>query len=574
VGEVGGLHQAAGESPIDNTVLPNIMTSAESKVLLTGGMMKGMLIRKMGARQTKILVALAEHFRSTPGHPEQYGRLHELGAVEVKEALSHWKEWDAEMLKTLGIPTDSFSWEVLVERGEVVASYGQLSIEHKKNVHMYLKAELAPNEEEVAASESKEEDKLGAFVEWCKKNPGKTWQDDTGKHKELLMLVFMSNKYQVLKRTDVEKHTRHRFLAVEWDRNVPLKTLEEDGTEKVVRPCCQEYSRLRKNAFPYADSHGLGISSGGIAENTVTNQDKDGDGKVDNTSHSLAYQLGTALPEDSSAKLGNWFLTDIEKILSESKLLSPSGPPEHWLPCEELHEVGQNPRAASSIGETQHTQICRSSVEDWPVFQLEHRPLWCPDLQAYLDMCQVGYEADAFYVKLKTRDPAFPPIVAMLQELRMTCMKEFGPKSVDFNCWAAPQGDGWFVVIFAPLAAIECDKSTWTCMNKDLNQAETEFSVPCGTVDSSQGKGNIMLFGDEKWALGMEGAKVLARLYDFNRKPGSRRVVQSFLLERYAYMDKIERLHGPVKVMHAPKLPVFSTSMGGTSLVRTNATTT
>ena len=30
--------------------------------------------------------------------------------------------------------------QVLVERGEVVASYGQLSIEHKKNVHMYLKA--------------------------------------------------------------------------------------------------------------------------------------------------------------------------------------------------------------------------------------------------------------------------------------------------------------------------------------------------------------------------------------------------------------------------------------------------
>ena len=29
----------------------------------------------------------------------------------------------------------------------------------------------------------------------------------------------------------------------------------------------------------------------------------------------------------------------------------------------------------------------------------------------------------------------------------------------------APMGDR-FVVIFAPLAAIECDKSTWTCMNK------------------------------------------------------------------------------------------------------------
>ena len=30
--------------------------------------------------------------------------------------------------------------QVLVERGEVVVSHGQLPIEHKKNVHIYLKA--------------------------------------------------------------------------------------------------------------------------------------------------------------------------------------------------------------------------------------------------------------------------------------------------------------------------------------------------------------------------------------------------------------------------------------------------
>ena len=103
----------------------------------------------------------------------------------------------------------------------------------------------------------------------------------------------------------MERFTNHRYFASPWVRTTPLKGFEEDGsTEKVLREeGAKEYSRIRKNGFAYVESHGLGISSGGITEATTEDQTK-----------SLAYELGTLLVEDASAKLGNWFAADFEKV--------------------------------------------------------------------------------------------------------------------------------------------------------------------------------------------------------------------------------------------------------------------
>lgn len=59
-----------------------------------------------------------------------------------------------------------------------------------------------------------------------------------------------------------------------------------------------ERGRLRKNGFSYFDSHGLGLSSSGLNEQRG----------------SLAFDLGAAWVEDASAKLGNWFCSDFEKV--------------------------------------------------------------------------------------------------------------------------------------------------------------------------------------------------------------------------------------------------------------------
>ena len=55
--------------------------------------------------------------------------------------------------------------------------------------------------------------------------------------------------------------------------------------------------------------------------------------------------------------------------------LNPGGPPSVALPFEAYHEVGQNVVAASSIGATQHTQVNRSSLADWPVLRLTKRSI-------------------------------------------------------------------------------------------------------------------------------------------------------------------------------------------------------
>ena len=54
------------------------------------------------------------------------------------------------------------------------------------------------------------------------------------------------------------------------------------------------------------------------------------------------------IKREAGAKLKNWWLTDIEKVLVEGERLNPAT--KHLLPFECFHEVGQNVKAASSIG--------------------------------------------------------------------------------------------------------------------------------------------------------------------------------------------------------------------------------
>merc|ERR1719253_1585512 len=105
-------------------------------------------------------------------------------------------------------------------------------------------------------------------------------------------------------------------------------------------------------------------------------------------------------------------------------------------------------------------------------------------------------------------------------------MKRFGGRSVDFHCGCYPRGDGFFCAVFAPVAAMQRgDGGEYA--NPDTGQGAKTYNLPCETVDASQGKGNMMVWGDEKWELGLTGRPCLARLYDFNRKPGAREVVES-----------------------------------------------
>merc|ERR1719498_398683 len=122
----------------------------------------------------------------------------------------------------------------------------------------------------------------------------------------------------------MEKFTQHRYIAVPWVRTVSLFVVE-DGKEVLVRQSgAQEYSRFRKNAFSYADSHGLGVSSGGVEESFHMRGRKE-------------YEQGTRFV-DKSARLENWFCTDIEKVIREAVVLSPPGGLKYKLEGEVLHD--------------------------------------------------------------------------------------------------------------------------------------------------------------------------------------------------------------------------------------------
>ena len=52
-------------------------------------------------------------------------------------------------------------------------------------------------------------------------------------------------------------------------------------------------------------------------------------------------------------------------------------------------ESGSKTVKFGGAGATQHSQINRSELVDWPVLQLQHRPVWVDSLDATLDIVQV-----------------------------------------------------------------------------------------------------------------------------------------------------------------------------------------
>jgi hypothetical protein len=233
--------------------------------------------------------------------------------------------------------------------------------------------------------------------------------------------------------------------------------------------------------------------------------------------------------EKNAAKIGNWFCTDIEKIVREAVVLCPPGGTADILPGECLHDVAQNTKAASSIGATQHTQVmrCDNGVADFPLMGEQRAPVWHAFLEASVDVVQVGSKEDAFFLSVVSREPHTAALLQFYQDVRYKLLLKFGGQEVDFHVGCYPRTDGDFAVVIAPVAVMERRDGGY--VNPDTGEAAADYNLPCETVDASQGKGNMMVWGDEKWNLGLKGREVLVRLYDFNRKIGARQVVDRAL---------------------------------------------
>mmetsp|Transcript_11703 Transcript_11703/g.23577 ORF Transcript_11703/g.23577 Transcript_11703/m.23577 type:complete len:203 (-) Transcript_11703:443-1051(-) len=167
----------------------------------------------------------------------------------------------------------------------------------------------------------------------------------------------------------------------------------------------------------------------------------------------------------------------------------------------------------------------------WPVLRLYHRPVHVPALDALVDLVQVGNQPDSVMMMLTCVSPCDARVVRCLVLLRIYLCEKLGGRSVDFNLVASPRGDGSFIIAFAPIAAMTNGPDGY--LNPSTGEVLDATALPCATVDSSQGKGNMLTYSPDAHTLAMEGRPIIQRLYDFNRILGARMHICEYMRDRY-----------------------------------------
>ena len=494
---VGRMGQLGGESAIDNLQLPNLLRRRDALLLMVGYRIQQFFVSTLRWKQRRILKRM---FTSSQAQDR----------TAVKEKALVLQQGNNDSSTALGL---------LVEHGCVLESYGQVPPDVRRRAEEFIAENLKFPSNEL-------DEELADFLKHCQSNPGRSYKANRVEHKLLLLKALKSPDLRLMWRSDVEAFTQHRYITTTWTRKVPLYTLDESLALIMLRHAgTEESSRFRKNVFAYAESHGLGQSGGGWTD----------------SSHwapgSLMYELGSLLCVDDGAKLPNHFVTDIEKIVQDCVLLSPDGVADA-LPGEVLHDAGQNPIIASSIGKSQHTQVSKASVEDFPLM-MQQAPRWSAKLEAFVDIVQVGKDKDAFFVSARTRKPDAKPVLDFFVQLRLEYLKVFG-RGVDFNCTCHSSVNGEYYLNLAPVTCMRkiqvpsgqgCMGLDFDFLNPDLGDTMTKLGLPVATVDYSHGKGNMLAACPAYWTSCLQGRSLLTQLYDFNRKPGALPIAEQMIKE-------------------------------------------
>ncbi|CAE7387234.1 unnamed protein product [Symbiodinium pilosum] len=461
---VGRIQQTAGESPIDNLQLPNLMPRKTALLLTCGHRIQQFLVGVLRWKQRRILQLL---FPDTDAEA-----MADINAVKTKA-------WDLQLSEE----EPSLALTMLTRHGCLVESYGQVPSDTRYAAEKFIADSLSKLETE-------RDEELDSFMQHVTKHPGRPFNEDHVEHKTMLLRSMKSRSVRLVFRSVVEKFCQHRYITIAWTRRAPLLYLPDGAEDFTVlrKPGAEELTRFRKNVFAYGESHALGQSGGGWSDSQRWSPG------------SLMYELGPLLCVDDDAKLPNHYVTDIEKIIRDCMVLCPDGGMADALPGETLHDSGQNPVVASSIGKTQHTQASKASAEEFPLMAEKNRPRWCPHMQAFLDIIQVGESEDAFFVSGRSRQPDTQRFLEFFVELRE---------------------DGDFIFVMAPVACMQkvrvpkgqgCMGLDFDFENPDLGERVTQKNLPIATVDASQGKGNFLINTKEHWRMAMEGRPVLVRL--------------------------------------------------------------
>ena len=320
----------------------------------------------------------------------------------------------------------------------------------------------------------------------------------------------------------------------------------------------------------------------------------------------LLHELN--LPVDPSERVGNWHLTDVEKVMQEAKVLAPccplraaaggggqaaggavlaelgaleaaaDGSDGRWapqlLPGDACFNVGQNPKVGSSIGPTQHTQIVAGDAQSvGAIYALPGAgpPQPCAALGTLgaaaaaaagshgggggvaptVEIVPVGADADSFYLRVLCVDPAAPPLLRMLTELRVHLLRRCvtgRPTDADFMVRCLSDGGRRFVCTFAPLAAMRQEpvpdddgggsggggSGAKMFVNPTTgadSRAAPELSQH--KVDFAMSGGRFLVpAGSAQWRGAVEGGRdAVLGVYNFCRLRGARALTEAFLEE-------------------------------------------
>jgi len=529
----GPMHKQ-GLSAIDNTVLRNVFTPTEARMLLLGRRLRKGLCRLIGLRQISILRKLSQWSQidilDLSGN-ENDAEGHRL----VRSLLT---ALTAEDLQVLGVDTESFCFQELKRRGSVLLSYGQLSTDAQQIVLQATRTLLGASTTDVMSPRAESEDIFEQFVAWNRDRPGEFFCNDKRKHIEAKLCGIISGNVIAVRRSAMERMTMSRFFPISWSRTQPLWGVFTTGPFQVRAAGIKELSRVRANECPYALLHGMSLSAGGFASDPHKRTGMNKKRRGSAGGYSLLMELQWV--RDPSANIENWFLTDIEKILQEAWHLNPHGPRALMLPEEGFVIVGQNPKVGSSIRQTQHTQLSEGSLAECPILRLKHNPQWSTRLRAELDVVDVGpvgapQKDCALFVRIVCQNPTAPAILSFLVSLRVELLTQFGGGEVlDFMVTTVGDEEGAFVIVFAPIAQLEKIGTAHPDLADWLNPLTKETSDALGLeearVDYGKGMGQFLV---AKQALREQllcgGETTLRRIWAFNRVPGSREAVHKFI---------------------------------------------
>jgi len=579
--EVGSLKQSVDESPIANTKITGLMTTRDARLLVIGAVMRTHAVKLFRIRQRRALIQIQKISKSKTkrelvqrliiastdddkcANEEDAAacrsmfkdiRIFIWGQLKDKEKKSSKHEGTTDKrsddISRIGIALTNInfipsnpSWQSLEKYGMISSSFGQCPTE--------VKVRLARRVEEIVNETWGNEEKLSPevldFIGFIRNNPGAVYKADIQLHRKMLCAVQMSSGVTLVSRSLISQATAHRFLPIRWLRSVPLLLGSANGDLVELRTAATlEETRIRPNAFSYDNQHGLGLC--GSTHRGREELDLRACRPEKTSFRKHHDQLSELIINDPKAKLGNWFCNDLDKVLNEFVILNAQPVYNNnfsqmidLLPGETPIIVGQNPRVASSIGNTQHTQIASGYSKWWPVLQLRPpdyddtcKPIELPlGPDAFVELVQIGDDQDSVSLRVETVEVGAatdPVIVKLMHGARVALLNKFGGRGCDFNFYACMNNDlSGAVILLTPMAMIQAnsDRSLW--FNDDTGKSDKSYRLPCHSIDFSQGKGNIHVFDEKGWKQALQGRSMMTRLYDFVHKPGCRKVLVEYL---------------------------------------------